>query len=197
MRHEFQLAHNSGVVRGSLIPMLAIGLFAVFVIIAIFNTLVSSKEYEAELIERDVNKLVDIMKQVEKDCKILSFDGQKNVINFLNAKSFAGSEVGPVNLKHADRWKGPYVEHNPTMQGRNYLIVRTKKGYYITPGEGVRLPSGKIIGTDIKFDENTDIDAMIKDDNQLLYKGKQLAAPLDIKKRAPYFLMTSPVSNIF
>jgi hypothetical protein len=195
MRHEFHVVHNSGVVRGSVMPLLAIALFCIFIIIAIINTFISSKEYEGELIESDVRRLAGMIQQIEKDCKILSFDGQKNVINFLNNKSFTGSEVGPVNLKHPDRWKGPYADHNPTMQGKNYLVVRTKKGYFVTPGEGVKLPNGKIVGTDINIDENADIEVMMKDDKMFRYKSKSLAVPLEIKKRAPYFVTSSPVAN--
>ena len=103
MRHNFQITHNSGLIRSSLIPVLAVTLFCIFIIIAIFNTFVSTKEYEVDIIERDVTQLADAIKHIEKDCKILSFESQKNSINFLNVQSFVGSKVGPVNLKHPDR----------------------------------------------------------------------------------------------
>lgn len=193
MRHDFQIAHNCGLIRGSLVPVLAVTLFCIFIIIAIFNTFVSTKEYEGDIIERDVQKLAQALQQIEKDCKIYNVENQKNSINFLNVKSFVGSQVGPVNLKHPDRWKGPYLETNPSMQGKEYLLVRTKKGYFVTPGEGVKLPSGKIVGVDIKLDENADIQAMIKDEKLFGFKGKALAAPLVIKKRGPYFIPVSPL----
>lgn len=193
MRHDFQIAHNSGLVRGSLMPVLAVTLFCIFVIIAIFNTFVSTKEYEVDIIEHDVARLADAFKQIEKDCKIISFESQKNSINFLNVKSFVGSQVGPINLKHPDLWKGPYLGRNPSMQSIEYLLVRTKKGYFITPGVGVKLPNGKVVGVDIKLDEGADIEAMMKDEKQLGYKGKALAAPLAIKKRDPYFPKASPL----
>jgi hypothetical protein len=193
MRHDFQIPHNNGLIKGSLMPVLAVTLFCIFVIIAIFNTFVSTREYEGDIVERDVSHLVDILKQVEKDCKIIGFEAQKNSINFLNVKSFSGSQVGPVNLKHPERWKGPYLDRNPSMQGKEYMVVRTKKGYFVTPGEGVKLPSGKIIGVDIKLDEDADIEAMMKNDKQFGYKGKALAVPLVIKKRDPYFLQATPL----
>lgn len=188
MRHDFQIAHNSGLIRSSLMPILAISLFSIFVIIAIFNTFVSTKEYKGEIITKEIEQLADALKKIEKDCKIVSLEAQKNSINFLNVKSFAGSQVGPLNLKHPERWKGPYLETNPSMQGKEYLLIRTKKGYFITPGEGVKLPNGKIVGVDIKLDERADIEAMTKDEKQLGYKGKALAVPLIIKKRDPFFL---------
>lgn len=187
MKQESQLAQHSGVIRGSLMPVLAITVFCIFVIIAIFNTYRSTKDYESELIERDVKLLAEKIKAIEKDCKILSFAGIKNIINFLNVKSFTGSEVGPVNLKHADRWKGPYMEQNPSIQGIEYQLIRTLKGYFVVPGDGVKLPNGKIMGKDIVFDEKSDIAAMMLNDAQLQYKGKRLAAPVDIKKRGTFF----------
>ena len=80
------------------------------------------------------------------------------------------------------------MDHNPSMQSKEYLVIRTKKGYFVTPGEGVKLPNGKVVGVDIKLDEHADIEAMMKDEKLLGYKGKALAAPLVIKKRDPYFL---------
>ena len=191
MKHDFQIAHNSGLIRSSLVPVLAVTLFCIFIIIAIFNTFVKSKDYEVDIIDRDVTQLADLVMQIEKDCKIMSFESQKNSINFLNVKSFVGSKVGPVNLKHPDRWKGPYLDHNPSIQGKEYLLVRTKKGYFVTPGEGVKLPNHKIVGVDIKLGEDADIQAMIKYEKQLNYKGKALAAQAVIKKRAPIVLPTA------
>lgn len=193
MRHDFQISHNSGLVRSSLMPVLAITLFCIFIVIAIFNTFVSTRDYEGEIIERDVNKIANAIMQVEKDCKIYSVESQKNSINFLNVKSFAGSKVGPINLKHPERWQGPYMELNPSMQSKEYLLVRTKKGYFVTPGDGVKLPNGRVIGVDIKVDENSDIEAMMKNDQQLAFKSKALAAPLAIKKRGPYFVPVPPL----
>ncbi len=193
MRHDFQIPHNSGLVRSSLMPVLAITLFCIFIVIAIFNTFVSTRDYEGEIIERDVNKIAHAIMQIEKDCKIYSVESQKNSINFLNVKSFAGSKVGPINLKHPERWQGPYMELNPSMQSKEYLLVRTKKGYFVTPGDGVKLPNGRVIGVDIKFDENSDIEAMMKNDQQLAFKGKALATSLAIKKRGPYFVPVSPL----
>ena len=60
---------------------------------------------------------------------IYGFDYQKNPINFLNIKSFEGSEVTSMNLTFPDQWEGPYLSDNPTIQQKDYLIVKTKKGY--------------------------------------------------------------------
>ena len=61
-----------------------------------------------------------------------------------------------------------------------YQIVSTRNGYFITPGDGVILPNKKVIGKDIIFDKNADIQKMMEDPHTLLYKDKPLAAHLDL-----------------
>jgi len=93
---------------------------------------------------------------------------------------FTGSEVGPMNLVHPEKWEGPYLKDNPTIYHIAYQVVSTKKGYFVTPGDGVKLPNKKIIGTDIILDQKADIDTMMFDQETLSYKNKPLAARLDL-----------------
>ena len=65
-------------------------------------------------------------------------------------KSFEGSEVGSLNLAYPKKWQGPYLGDNPTFQGKAYQIIRTKNGYFVTPGDGIMLPNGLVIGRDFK-----------------------------------------------
>lgn len=167
--------------RGRVVPIIVGVVFAVLLIITGFNFFYQSKSYSTELITRDLKLLQDKFLLIDKQCKIIGFDYQKNPINFLNVGSFEGSEVGPMNLAYPTKWQGPYVEKNPTQQGLEYQIVRTKKGYFITPGDGVMLPNGKTIGKDIVLDENVDLEAMIKEGGALQFKGKSLAAPLHLQ----------------
>ncbi len=85
-----------------------------------------------------------------------------------------------MNLIYPNKWEGPYLEDNPTIQAIEYQVVRTKKGYFITPGDNVRLPNGKIVGKDIKLDEGVDITAMMNDENMLMFKGESLAMTLTL-----------------
>ncbi|PKN03337.1 hypothetical protein CVU75_02755 [Candidatus Dependentiae bacterium HGW-Dependentiae-1] len=170
--------------RGRVGPIVAGVVFAVLLVITGFNFFYNSKKYSTDLISKDLKVLQDIFLLIDKQCKILGFDYQKNPINFLNVGSFEGSEVGPMNLTYPTQWKGPYIEKNPTQQGLEYQIVRTQKGYFITPGDGVMLPNGKMIGKEIVLDERADIQAMMKDDGALQFKGQALAAPLPLKTGA-------------
>jgi hypothetical protein len=85
-----------------------------------------------------------------------------------------------MNLARPKNWQGPYVEDNLEVQGIAYQVMRTKQGYFIIPGDGVVLPNGKKLGSDVPIDENTDILALTQDKQSLNYQGKALAAPLKL-----------------
>lgn len=128
-------------------------------------------------IANDIAKLKGIFDTINAQCTILSFDAQQNPINFLNVKSFEGSEVGPMNLVHPQGWLGPYLGDNPTIQGKEYMIVKTNNGYFITPPNGITLPNNKKIGTDVVLDMHADVQNLI-DNKTLVFQGKPLAAAL-------------------
>lgn len=158
-------------------------LFLALIAVSIISIRYQTKDTTAQVIVDDLARLSGIFQRIDQDCLIISFDEQKNVINFLNVGCFTGSEVGPINLTYPKKWAGPYVADNPQVQGKEYQVVLTKKGYFITPGNGVKLPNGKVVGKDIMFDENADIQAMMSDSAQLMFEGKALAAPLILKSK--------------
>ncbi len=161
---------------------LIIALMAVFFFVAlsIVDTMYRSKDDAGLIMADDIVRLKNVFQRIHQDCGIIDFDAQKNPINFLNVVKFSGSEVGPMNLAHPEKWHGPYMQDNPTIYHSAYQVVSTKKGYFITPGDGVTLPNKKIIGKDIVLDKNADIEKMMMDSQALSYKDKPLAAHLDI-----------------
>jgi len=163
-----------------LFSLLAALFFVVLVFIAIYNWCVTSKELFGDILSKDVAALANVVERIDKECRILSFDNQKNIINFLTVTSFVSSEVGSLNLEYPKKWQGPYVDDNPTYQEKEYMVVRTKHGYFLTPGEGVVLPNGKAIGKDIVLDEDADIAAMAKEGGPLWFEDKALAVKLNI-----------------
>lgn len=167
-------------VKKYIIPLSVSLLLLIFVVISVVNVFYRSKLTTGKLISREVVQLHDIFQRIHQTCQIIDFDYQKNRINFLNVKSFTGSEVGPMNLVHPNKWEGPYLEDNPTIQAIEYQIVRTQKGYFITPGDNVKLPNGKIVGKDIRLDEDTDITVMMYDEDMLMFEGGSLAMPLTL-----------------
>ena len=151
-----------------------------FISITFFDTLYRAKADVGIMIAQEVVQLRDIFHRIHKTCIIIDFDEQKNHINFLNVEKFTGSEVGPMNLVHPDKWEGPYLKENPTMQHIAYQVVSTKKGYFITPGDGVKLPNKKVVGKDIILDQKADIDTMMLNEQELMYKDRPLAARLEL-----------------
>lgn len=180
MKKNMLFIPSKGLIHGYVVPLLTVIFFIVLIGIAVVNIPYTTKQYVGNLIADDIATLQDIFQHIDAQCTIIDFEYQKNPINFLNVKTFVGSEVGPMNLTHPERWEGPYLDDNPTMQEKEYQIVRTKKGYFITPGDGVILPNGKRIGVDIILDENADIEMMMHDPTMLMFEGKALAAPLSI-----------------
>jgi hypothetical protein len=176
-------------VKKSSLMILMTGIFF-FIGLSFIDTLYRSKDDAGLMIAQDVAHLKDVFEKIHHDCVIIDFDAQKNPINFLNVAKFVGSEVGPMNLAYPEKWQGPYMKDNPTIYHIAYQVVSTKKGYFITPGEGVTLPNKKIIGKDIVLDKNADIEAMMLSSQALCYKDKPLAAHLDLgsSSRIPFFL---------
>ena len=148
--------------------------------VSIFHVMYRPRYIASGMIARDVKRLHDIFKKVHKDCGIVSFDYQKNNINFLNVGEFSGSEVGPMNLARPRNWRGPYLQDNPTIQGKEYQIIATSNGYFIAPGDGVVLANGQEVGRDIILDETTDINFLTRKDGPLTYQGAALAVKLSL-----------------
>ena len=168
-------------IKQYIIPVSISLLLMTFVVISVVNLFYRAKVTTGKMIAAEVIQLHDIFQRIHRTCQIIDFDYQKNRINFLNVKSFTGSEVGPMNLVHPNKWEGPYLDDNPTIQGIEYQIVRTKKGYFITPGDKVKLPNDRIVGKNIILDEYADITAMMHNKNMLTFEGEPLAKPLILK----------------
>ena len=162
--------------------ILIVAVLLILVLISSITYWFQAKGATDIVIANHIMQLHAVFKKINDDAGIVDFDHQKNYIDFLNVKSFAGSEVGSMNLAYPDKWQGPYLKENPTVQEKNYQVVRTKKGFFIVPGDGVKLSNGKIIGKDIIMDENADIPAMIADQKMLNFKGKPLAAAVPMSK---------------
>lgn len=133
------------------------------------------------VIADEIPELVEIFRKIDNQCTILEFEHEKNHIDFLNVVKFVGSEVGSMNLMYPKNWQGPYKKDNPTIQEKLYQIINTTKGYFIAPGDGVKLTSGKVIGIDIILDKNADIPALLAD-GTLLKGARPMAAQLVLTK---------------
>lgn len=172
----------------SWLPLFTIILFVMLASLAIVR-LVYYRSDSDELISQQVVQLAQILERIEEQCNIIDFDRQKTPIDFLNVVKFVGSEVGGMNLTYPENWTGPYLNDNPTIQDKEFQVVRTKQGYFVTPGDGVVLSNGKTIGKDIVLDEQVNIMKLMADPKGLNYNGKPLAAQARIRKGALQELM--------
>lgn len=179
MKYGVSKNHNGYSLVAWVVGIILVILFGVTAVSIYYRT----KDAVGQQISGDVVSLAAIFKRIDASCDIIGFDYQKNPINFLTIKKggFVGSEVGSMNIAYPDRWEGPYVDNNLSIEGIDYMIVRTDHGYFVTPGDGVSLPNGKVIGRDIILDEKADIAAMGRDPNALLHKDQALVAPISIR----------------
>lgn len=146
-------------------------IISVFVLcIMLYTRLHYKNDYLAQVISDDLQKLTAVFAKINKDCGIAEIDHIKISINFLNTISFVGSDVGCLSLIHPEKWQGPYLKENPTINGIEYQLIRVKDGYFIIPGDGVRLPNGNIIGKDIIITKNTEIIPLIEEKKTFCYK---------------------------
>lgn len=157
--------------------------FGLLIVISFFMWWRQASVWQDQIINEHIAKLHEIFMRIDAECHIVSFKYQKNYIDFLNVVKFVGADVGTMNLANPENWRGPYLHDNVSIQEKYYQIVRTHKGWYIVPGEGVELSNGKVIGKDITFDEKADIDAMLQDPHALKSKdGYILAARLTLQQ---------------
>lgn len=167
---------NKKIITHYVLPAVSAALLLLLFVVAIYRLKQDAQNFSNQLIVDHIEQLSNIFKRIDASCKIIDFEHEKNYIDFLNVSGFVGSEVGSMNLAHAERWEGPYLKENPTMQEQQYVIVVTPKGHYIAPGDGVRLANGKVIGRDIILDKNTDFEKLIKDPETLQFDKRPMAA---------------------
>lgn len=160
MERELKKEHR---MVGYLLPIVT-ALFFVFLCgIAVYRYHRASRVMGDQVIVQHMQQFKDIFKRIDEQCTILSFDHEKNYIDFLTVKNFEGSEIGAMNLAHPENWEGPYMEAKPVVNDKQYAIVKTKNGYYVVPGDGIQLSNGKVVGKDIIINKDTDMEALLKD----------------------------------
>ncbi|KKP35798.1 MAG: hypothetical protein UR26_C0002G0098 [candidate division TM6 bacterium GW2011_GWF2_32_72] len=170
---------TGGLFRDYAIPGFAVALFTTLFALYLYNLFQEAKVVTNQIISSDVQQLAKIFEQIDSQCKILSFEHEKNWIDFLTVEKFIGSEVGAMNLAYPKKWQGPYIDDNPTIQEYQYQVLLNFKGYYVVPADGVRLANGKVIGKDILLNRKSDIDKLLEN-GDLVINGKAQAAKINI-----------------
>lgn len=130
------------------------------------------------LIQSDLERISKSLNFIDEQCAISDIKYDRLAITFLSSAKEAMAERAGLVLEHPEKWDGPYSIDNPTVQARPYELLRAADGYYLVPGNGVKLPNGKIMGQDIIITAQTMVDDMLKDNGDLNYEGYMLARPL-------------------
>jgi hypothetical protein len=164
----------------SFLPKIAGVLFVVLFIISAITLWRNSRINFDESIHHDITELKYTLEKIQTDCYIYNFEHEKNYIDFLNIHRFSGTTVGSMELGFPQNWQGPYLKTNPRIQNKLYVVLKNKQGYFIVPGDGVRLANGKVIGKDLILDQNSDMQKLMKDFDGLTSSVGVLAAEIKI-----------------
>ncbi len=127
-----------------------------------------------DVIRDDLKRIESALENIDKNCNILDILSDQAQLDFFTVEKFIGSTIGGLNLAFPKKWKGPYMAQNPTIQQKFYQIVHAKDGYFVIPGEGVRLPNRLLVGQDLKINEKVLVEPMLAKGGRLNYKGQQL-----------------------
>lgn len=161
-------------------PRIVVILLVIFGVFAVITLWQSSQINSDESIHQDITELKYILEKIQADCYIYNFEHEKNCIDFLNVIKFSGKTVGSMELGFPQHWQGPYLKTNPRIQNKLYVVLKNKQGYFIVPGDGVRLTNGKVIGKDLILDRNSDMYKLMQDLDGLKSEAGVLAAEIKI-----------------
>lgn len=175
------------------ILLIAALLFVSFMIIKQWR---SAQQWYAEAALQDIKTLKDIFGRIHHDCVIVGFDQSKLPIDFLTVGSFVGGQVGGMSLMYPQKWQGPYLQANPSINGVEYVVVTTNKGSYVVPGDGITLPNGKKIGTDIVISATTDIDELANSSDGLRINNEPLAFKIAVATQGFGYISEDELENI-
>jgi hypothetical protein len=154
-----------------------VGLLAIF----LFKTSKDQPIHLSTIIKNDLEQIEKTLSKIDKECNILSILYNNVRVDFLNVEKFSGSTIGCLNLAYPQKWQGPYLPRNPSLQGKFYEIVKAQEGFFLIPGSGVKLPNGLALGKNIKITAKTQMSELIMEGGPLNYKGQALATRLKFK----------------
>lgn len=186
---------KSSIVSNGLLSVVLVAalLFVSFMIIKQWR---SAQQWRAETALHDMEVLKDVFSRIHHDCVIVGFDQPKLTIDFLTVESFVGSQVGGMSVMYPKKWQGPYLQANPSIAGVEYCVVKANKGYYVVPGDGVMLPNGKKIGTDIVINPGSDVNALMNAQDGLRIGEAPLAFRLPVAEKGFGYISEDEMEDI-
>lgn len=131
-------------------------------------------QWQISAVQTDLHRIGAAIRQLDTDCYITDMRVGLHPVSILTRHTL---NEGPLylNLQHPKKWKGPYLHRIPTLQDKPYQLLKTNTGLFVVPGEGVKLPSGLVIGEDIEWRADTDVNALAASGGSLFYKSGPIA----------------------
>jgi hypothetical protein len=86
-----------------------------------------------------------------------------------------------MSLAYPEKWAGPYLKENPSLEGIFYEFIKAHDGYFIVPGRGVTLPNGCVMGKDFIVNATTDVMPQLVQSGKLFYKGIMYGVHIQFK----------------
>lgn len=163
----------------------SLSFFLMLAVLTVGRELYQKPRFEAGVISTDVQKIADVLGEINEHCLIKSFSLSRIKLNFLTLRQVAGDEIGGLVLAQPENWQGPYLEVTPRIQGKEYELVQAADGLFVVPGDAVRLPNKLRMGTHIKLSSNSNVAAMLKKGGKLFFEGRALGARVG---NAPVFM---------
>ena len=159
-----------------------LGLILVIFMVRVFYT----RPYIiSAIIDDDIKMITLSLSKIDKECNILSIEDENGDIDFLNVKSFSGSQIGSLSLAYPERWRGPYLNVNPTIQDKFYEIVRARDGFFIVPGRGVMLPNSLVVGKDFSINKSVTVENLLKEGKES-YVSRHSRVSVEAPTPPPY-----------
>lgn len=145
--------------------------------------------WHTRLIQGDLNQIAHATYLMDHDCGLQELRTGRHPIKLLTQKTPPESVI---ELSHPENWRGPYLHKVLTLQGKPYELLKTKNGLYVVPGNGVKLPSGAVIGDTFSWCANTDMNALSQSGGILFYQSAPLVRRVDYQGRATVVAVALP-----
>jgi len=131
--------------------------------------------WSAHVVRADLHNAVEALSRFDTDCGLKKVLPGIHALDFLTMSYLPVDSLAGFDIQNVRAWQGPYLKTVPVVDGRPYVLLATESGLFVAPSYGVRLPSGKLLGRDVVWDWQSDIDAMTADDAPLSHQGEPLA----------------------
>ena len=147
----------------------------------LFKAYYGKPHFVSNLIKNDLGTINTALKEIDTQCNVIGIKDNGINLDFFTVKKFIGSEVGGLNLAYPNKWSGPYLNNNPTLQQKFYELVKGQDGIFIIPGRGVKLPNELTVGKEFQITNETSVQPMLLPGGNLFFRGTPLAKKITFK----------------